>query len=85
MLFMVIERFKNRDLLAQRFERNGRMLPEGVNYQASWVVSDGSRCFQIMEAPDRETLMPWVRCWDDIVDFEVIPVVTSQQYWASRA
>ena len=85
MLFMVIERFKDAGLLAERFQRRGRMLPENVNYQSSWMVADGGRCFQIMEAPDEETLMTWVRRWDDIVDFEIIPVVTSQEYWASRA
>lgn len=85
MLFMVIEQFKDTELLAQRFQHSGRMLPEGVTYQGSWMVSDGSRCFQIMEAPDQETLMTWVRRWDDIVDFEIIPVLTSQEYWVSKA
>ena len=85
MLFMVIERFKDAELLSQRFQRQGRMLPEHVSYQASWMVADGGRCFQIMEAPDQETLMTWVRRWNDIVDFEIIPVMTSQEYWASKA
>ena len=84
MLFMVVERFKDRRLTAERFRRNGRMLPEDVTYDASWMVLDGGRCFQVMEAPDQETLMTWVRRWDDIVDFEVVPVLTSQQYWASK-
>jgi hypothetical protein len=35
-----------------------------------------------MEAPDAEALMPWIKAWDDIVDFQVSPVLTSQDFWA---
>jgi uncharacterized protein DUF3303 len=61
MLFMVIERFKERDgrAIGERFRQSGRMLPEGVSYHASWVDSDGARCFQLMEAPDPEVLDAW--------------------------
>ncbi len=39
MLFMVIERFKdgNAQAAGERFRHSGRMLPEGVEYHASWV------------------------------------------------
>jgi hypothetical protein len=49
MLFMVIENFKHSDVKAvgDRFATSGRMLPEGLNYQASWMDTSGSRCFQI--------------------------------------
>jgi hypothetical protein len=58
MLFMVIERFKDGDFRAigDRFRSSGRMLPESVIYHASWIDSQNSRCLQIMEAPDRESL-----------------------------
>jgi hypothetical protein len=50
MLFMVIEPFRNGDakLIGERFRRDGRMLPEGVVYHASWVDPAGARCFQLM-------------------------------------
>ena len=82
MLFMVIERFKDTDatLIGRRFRQHGRMLPEGVTYHASWVDSAGSRCFQLMEAPDPETLTPWVARWDDLIDFEIVPVLTSRDF-----
>jgi hypothetical protein len=53
MLFMVIESFKRGDPapVGERFKVCGRMLPDGVTYQASWIDETGSRCFQIMEAP----------------------------------
>ena len=83
MLFMVIERFKDGDFKAigDRLRRNGRMLPEGVVYLASWIDSPNSRCFQIMEASDRESLNPWIAAWNDLVDFEVVPVQTSADFW----
>ena len=85
MLFMVIERFKNADVKAigDRYRRNGRMLPGGVVYLASWIDSPNSRCFQIMEASDRESLNPWIAAWSDLVDFEVVPVQTSADFWAT--
>ena len=87
MLFMVIERFKHGDatLIGERFKRSGRMLPEGVAYHASWVDSAGTRCFQVMEASHPDLLNLWVRRWADLVDFEIVPVVTSSDFWAKKS
>ncbi|HMD05912.1 MAG TPA: DUF3303 family protein [Candidatus Acidoferrum sp.] len=87
MLFMVIERFKNGDTksIGERFAREGRMLPPGVIYHASWVDAVGGRCFQIMEADRVELLAEWVRCWEDLVEFEIVPVVTSAEFWSKAA
>lgn len=84
MLYMVIERFRRGDvaLIGERFKRSGRMLPEGLVYVASWVDSTGSRCFQVMETANPELLNVWVSRWEDLVDFEVIPVQTSSDFWA---
>lgn len=84
MLFMVIERFKNGHAkpIGERFKRHGRMLPEGVTYHASWVDSAGSRCFQIMEARDEQSLLAWIGRWEDLIDFEIIPVLSSQDFWS---
>ena len=80
---MVIERFKagHPGPVGERFKQSGRMLPEGVTYHASWVDSAGTRCFQIMEAPDRQLLEAWAARWDDLVDFEIVPVQTSADFW----
>lgn len=39
MLFMIIERYKNRDALAvyRRARDQGRMMPEGLKYIGSWI------------------------------------------------
>jgi Protein of unknown function (DUF3303) len=86
MLFMIIERFKDGDAstIGKRFKQRGRMLPEGVTYHASWVDFAGSRCFQVMEAPRMELLKEWMRCWEDLVEFEVVRVVTSAEFWAKK-
>jgi hypothetical protein len=81
---MVIERFKSgkASAVGERFQSSGRMLPEGVVYHASWVDSTGVRCFQIMEAPHLELLTTWVKRWDDLIDFEIVPVLTSREFWS---
>jgi Protein of unknown function (DUF3303) len=86
MLFMVIERFKNADTKAigERFAREGRMLPAGVTYQTSWMDAVGGRCFQMMEADRPEMLEDWVSHWNDLVEFEIVPVVTSAEFWSKQ-
>ncbi len=44
--------------------------------------ADGVRCFQIMEALNPELLQTWVGRWADLVDFEIISVLTSSDFWA---
>ena len=84
---MVVEHFKNGDAVPvyRRFREQGRLAPLGVNYVNSWVTSDLTRCFQIMEAPDRALLDQWLARWMDLVDFDVVPVITSAEAAASVA
>jgi hypothetical protein len=83
MLFMVIERFRNGDskAIGERFARDWRMLPPGVVYHMSWLDAAGGRCFQIMEAERAESLTRWTERWEDLVEFEIVPVVTSAEFW----
>ncbi len=79
MLFMVIERFKNRDAKAvyRRFRDQGRGAPEGLRYVNSWIEANLDRCFQVMECDDARSLQQWVAFWSDLVEFEIVPVVPS--------
>ncbi len=83
---MVIERFKcgNPKPVGERFTQSGRMLPDNVAYHASWVDSAGTRCFQVMEASDPELLNLWVSRWDDLIDFEIVPVLPSGNFWSQQ-
>lgn len=87
MLFMVIERFRNGDALPiyRRFRDRGRMAPEGLRYVSSWVTEDLRLCYQVMECEDRALLDEWMSHWSDLVEFEVIPVVTSAEAAAAAA
>jgi hypothetical protein len=79
-LFMVIEHFRNGEAapVYQRFKEHGRLAPEELSYVASWVNDAMSTCFQVMETADRALLEEWMSHWSDLVNFEVHPVMTSQ-------
>ena len=81
MLYMIIEHFRNRDPapVYARFRAQGRLAPEGLTYVNSWVTDDLARCYQVMECDDRALLDAWLAAWDDLVEFEVYPVVTSAE------
>jgi hypothetical protein len=80
MLFMIVEHFRNGDPLPiyRRYRDRGRMAPDGLQYLASWVDVKFERCFQLMETADAELLDQWIANWDDLVEFEVFPVITSK-------
>ena len=79
MKFIVIETFKTgmESLVYQRFEERGRMLPEGLVYISSWLARDGRRCFQLMESEREDLFDEWIAEWNDLVEFEVVPLSTS--------
>jgi uncharacterized protein DUF3303 len=80
MLFMIIERFKDDDMLPvyQRVRAQGRSLPEGLKYIDSWVEPNFSRCFQLMECGELTLLQQWILQWRGAgVSFEIVPVVSS--------
>jgi len=85
-LFLIIETFRNGDAapVYERFRARGRLAPEGLTYVASWVTEDLGRCYQVMECADRALLDAWMSNWSDLVDFEVVPVVSSSEA-AARA
>ena len=81
MLFMVIEKYRNRDAkpIYARFQAEGRMTPDGLVCHGSWIEATFDRCFMIMECDDAELLQQWVLSWGDLVDFEIVPVVPSKE------
>ena len=81
MLYMVIERFKDGDGAAiyKRLRERGRMMPDGLTYVDSWVDPNFDRCFQVMECDDPALFQQWTANWDDLMEFEIIPVITSQE------
>mgnify|MGYP001820637079 CR=1 FL=1 len=76
---MVIEKFRPgmKDVVYKRYAAQGRMLPEGLEYVRSWVEDGGDRCFQLMRTGERELLQQWCSRWEDLVEFELVPVKVS--------
>ena len=73
MLFMVIERFRDSDMVPiyRRLRDNGRSLPDGLEYVDSWVEPNFARCFQLMRCDDPKRFQEWVLQWRGLgVTFE---------------
>jgi uncharacterized protein DUF3303 len=79
MLFMIIEHFREGRApdVYRRFRDRGRMAPEGLRYVSSWVDLEFRRCFQVMEAEDEAVVWQWATNWEDLIEFEIVPVRTS--------
>ena len=81
MTYMIVEKYrsgKSKDVY-HRFAERGRMLPDDVTYINSWISEDLTTCYQVLEAPGIEKIEEWISNWNDLVDFEVIPVISSAQ------
>ncbi len=76
---MIVESFKNCDAVPvyRRFRDHGRLAPDGVKYVTSWVTTDMSKCYQVMECADPRLFEQWIARWSDLVDFEVVEVLPS--------
>ena len=81
MLFMVIEHFERGKAkeIYHRFAERGRMMPEGLKYVDSWTSASLDRCWQLMECDDPSLFQKWVLQWEDLAEFEIIPVVSSNK------
>jgi hypothetical protein len=80
-LFMVVEHYRDGDAVPiyRRFRERGRMAPDGLTYAASWVDEDLRVCYQLMETDEPGLLDQWMANWTDLVEFEVVPVITSAE------
>ena len=81
MLFMVIERFRDNDMVPiyQRVRDAGRSLPAELEYLDSWVEPNFSRCFQLMRCDDLRLFQEWCLQWRGSgATFEIVPVLPSK-------
>ena len=81
MLYMVVERFKESAApeIYRRLRDKGRMMPEGLEYVSSWIDLDFKTCYQLMRTEDESLFRRWTDAWDDLMEFEIVPVRTSVQ------
>jgi Protein of unknown function (DUF3303) len=78
---MIIERFRPGKIkeLYKRFDEKGRMLPERVNYINSRINEEVTICYRVMESDTEQKMHEWISRWNDLADFEIIPVLTSAE------
>lgn len=78
---MIVERFRKGGAgpVYRRFRERGRLAPPGLVYVSSWAASDLSGCYQLMETTDQSLIEDWISNRSDLVDFEVVPVITSAE------
>jgi hypothetical protein len=63
-----------------RATERGRMMPPGLEYLESWIDERSlDRCFQLMETEDSSLFDQWIREWSDLVEFEIVPVISSAE------
>jgi hypothetical protein len=79
-LYVVVEKFRHgAKPVYERASTQGRMLLAGLTYLDSWIDSNLTRCFQLMETEDPELLCEWISSWNDLVEFEIVSVITSSE------
>jgi hypothetical protein len=78
---MVIETYtQGPEPIYARAAERGRMLPPGLVYLESWIDERRlDRCFQLMETEDPNLFEQWIANWDDLAEFEVVPVISSAE------
>jgi hypothetical protein len=81
MRYLVIETYvRGAESVYARAAQQGRMLPVGLEYIESWVDAETlDRCFQLMETDDPRLFDEWIASWSDIVEFEIVPVISSSE------
>ena len=80
MLYMIIEDFRGDPAAVyRRVKERGRLAPDGLEYVNSWVARDLQRCYQVMACDDRRLLDRWMEQWQDLIAFEVVPIITSAE------
>lgn len=81
MTYMIIETFKPGKIkeIYKCLEEKGRMQPEGLTYINSWIDENMETCYQVMEADSIDKIHQWILNWEDVMEFEIVPVISSAE------
>lgn len=79
MLYMVVERFREGAApeIYRRVGDTGRMIPDGLEFVASWVDLEFTTCYQLMLTEDPSLFAAWTGARTGLISFEITPVRTS--------
>jgi hypothetical protein len=75
-------RFRYRDIHALRLA-NPRQCADHQGFYRVAAERQQPREWNIEAEADRVTLDRWIVQWSDLVDFDVVPVLTSRAFWAT--
>jgi hypothetical protein len=81
MLFMTIYTYEpgqRNEIVKRRLER-GTVAPEGVKVIGDWSYLGGGRGFMVFEAQDPNVMMATTLAWSDLIKFETIPVMETEE------
>jgi PAS domain S-box-containing protein len=78
-LYMVVEHIKDAVAVYQRLWDRGRILPNGLALVSVWFDENVERSYRLMQTHNRQLLGEWMANWDDLIDFEVYPVITPEE------
>ena len=77
--YMVVEHIKDAIAVYQRLWDRGRILPNGLALVSVWFDENVERSYRLMQTHNRQLLGEWMANWDDLIDFEVYPVITPEE------
>jgi hypothetical protein len=80
MLFMITYAFAPdaRNSAQERFKKTGGMPGAGVKFHGRWHALAGGHGFVLAEGNDSVAIGRWMQEWNDLLEFEVIPVNTDE-------
>ena len=84
MLFICIYTYKpeQRDVILKR-RAEGLFTPEGAKRHGQWLSVSGGRVFTLVEAEDALVITKLVHAWSDLGEFDIYPVVDTEEALAS--
>ena len=81
MIFLTIYRWspENRKAVVARVLENGGVPPPGVKLLSRWTDVAGGRGFTLTESDDPVAASKFAYGWNDLISFEMIPVINDEQ------
>ena len=68
-----------RDAAEGRFKETGALPPDGVTLVSRWHDVGGRHGFMVVESSDFTLVAAYMRGWNDLLTFDITPVVDDQQ------
>ena len=66
------------EIVKRRLER-GTVVSEGVKVIGEWSYIGGGRGFMVLEAQDPKIIMATTLAWSDLIKFETLPVMETEE------